>query len=269
MEPDTRPLACVTGASSGIGAAFAERLARDHCDVVMVARRRDRLDTLAQSLRDRYGITAEVFAADLSRPDEIRAVEARIAVASALDFLINNAGFGAYMPFTSLAPDLAEELINVKVLAVTRLTRAALPGMIARGRGAIVNVSSRFAFTGGMGATPLPKRATYAATKAYLNTFTRLLASELEGTGVQVQALCPSVVRTEFHQRMGMDPTQFRSVTIMQPDQVVEASLAGLRLGEVICMPTLGDPALLQEWEASERSVVEGSGGGIAPRYET
>ncbi len=203
MTTTNRPRALVTGASSGIGAAFAERLARDQYDLIVVARRRDRLSELAQRLQETHHIHVEVMAIDLARPDELRTVEQRISEDAALEFLINNAGFGGYMPFTTLDPDRAEELIHVQVLAVTRLTRAALPGMIARGHGAIINVSSRLAFTGSLASPPLPKRAVYAATKAYINTFTQILHDELQGTGVKVQALCPGVVATEFHEKSG------------------------------------------------------------------
>src|SRR5512140_6232 len=133
-----RSRALITGASSGIGAAFAERLAHDQFDLILVARRRDRLAALAQKLQNEYHVSVEVLAADLSKHTDLLTVENRITEEANLEMLINNAGFGGYMPFISLEPDRAEELINVQVLAVTRLTRAALPGMIERKRGAII-----------------------------------------------------------------------------------------------------------------------------------
>src|SRR5215216_5194375 len=136
-----RPHALVTGASSGIGQAFAERLAQDGYDLIIVARRGDRLQSLATQLRTKHHANVEVMAADLSKPDELRAVEQRIGGDTAVELLVNNAGFGAYMPFVQLDPDQAEDLITVQVIAVMRLTRAALPGMIARGHGSIINVS--------------------------------------------------------------------------------------------------------------------------------
>jgi len=172
------------------------------------------------------------------------------------------------MPFVALDLDRAEELIRLQVLAVTRLTRAVLPGMISRGHGAIINVSSRLAWSAALPSPPLPKRAIYAASKAYINAFTQLLHDELQGTGVQVQALCPGVVRTEFHAQMGMDVERLPAVALTTPEAVVEASLAGLRLGEVICVPTLDDPALLRQVDASQRQVLEHSmSGSIAERY--
>jgi short-subunit dehydrogenase len=262
--------ALVTGASSGLGAAFAERLARDGYDLILVARRRDRLDSLAKKLEAEHHVQVDVLAADLSKPADIRKVEKRLAEDQALSLLVNNAGFGAYMPFVELDPDRAEELINVQVLAVTRLTRAALPGMIQRAQGAIINVSSRLGFSRSITADRLPKRATYAGTKAFINTFTQILQGELEGTGVRVQALCPGVVQTEFHERVGVDPNRIPAEIVMSPEDVVTASLAGLKSGEVVCVPALDDPAALtQIWE-SERKMLEQSGSkNLAKRYIT
>ncbi len=262
-----RPVALVTGASSGIGAAFAERLARDGHDLIIVARRRQRLEALAERLRAEHGVSVDTLAADLSRSGELAAVEQRTVDEGALALLVNNAGFGAYMPFQDLDPDRAEEQIRLQVIAVTRLTRAALPGMLARRRGAIINVSSRLAFSGPLSSPPLPKRATYAATKAYINTFTQILADDLAGTGVQVQALCPGLVTTEFHQTMQFDPARLQ-LPMMQPADLVDASLAGLRLGEVICVPGLDDPAILEGLAAAQRELLAKSGSSVpAERY--
>src|SRR5215212_11737927 len=162
MLNNMKPRALVTGASSGLGAAFAERLAQDGYDLIVVARRRDRLESLAEQLNSKYHSNVEVIVADLSKPDDLLTVEKRIAADNMLELLVNNAGFGGYMPFVELDPDKATELVNLKVLGVTRLTRAALPGMIARRHGSIINVSSRLAFSGSMGSTQLPKRAVYA-----------------------------------------------------------------------------------------------------------
>lgn len=270
MTTGTRSHALITGASSGIGAAFAEQLAGNGYDLIIVARRRDRLDALAEQLQAGHPVSIEVVAADLSQPNELRTVEERIVEESALDLLVNNAGFGGYMPFVELNPDKAEELINLKVLAVTRLTRAALPAMIARGRGSIINVSSRLAFSGSMGSSQLPKRATYAGANAFINIFTQLLQSELDGTGVQVQALCPGVVQTEFHERVGIDPSRYPAAIVMKPEEVVQASLAGLKLGEVICVPALEDSSLLTQNQENKRRFFELTrSGSIAERYRS
>lgn len=266
----TRPRALVTGASSGIGTAFAERLAKDGYDLIIVARRRDKLEELAQRLQENDKVSVEVLVVDLSKPDSLRAVEGQIAEDSALEMLVNNAGFGGYMPFAELDPDKAEELINLKVLAVTRLTRAALPGMLSHGRGSIINVSSRLAFSGPLGSARLPTRATYAGANAYINTFSQLLQSELEGTGVQVQALCPGVVATEFHSHVGTDSSRFPAAIVMQADELVDASLKGLKLGEVICIPAMEDAELLTQIQESQKRFFEQSrSGAVASRYRS
>jgi short-subunit dehydrogenase len=267
-KTENRPRALVTGASSGIGAAFAERLSRDGYDLVIVARRREKLAELAGKLQAEHGVHVEVLAADLSRKKDLGAVEKRIAADPDLELLVNNAGFGGYLPFAELDPDRAEELINLQVLAVARLTRAALTGMIARGRGAIVNVSSRLAFSGSLGSGQLPKRATYVGTKAFINAFTQLLQSELEGTGVQAQALCPGVVETEFHSHVGTDSSRFPAGIVMKPEEVVQACLAGLKLGEAICVPGLEDTGFLKRIQEDERKFFEDSRSGtLASRY--
>ena len=257
-------VALVTGASVGIGAAFAERLARDGYELVVVARRRDRLEELAKRLTELRGVAVEVLAADLTVPAELRAVEERISREPSLEMVVNNAGFGGYAPFVELDPDVAESLIRLHVIALTRLTRAALPVMIARGRGAVVNVSSRLAFSGPLQGPFLPKRAVYAGAKAFINTFTQVLAGELTGTGVQVQALCPGIVRTEFHLIQGMDPNRFPPAMVMLPDEVVDASLEGLRSGDVICIPALDDPSLLSAVDEADRRLFEGTTSGTA-----
>jgi uncharacterized protein len=262
-----RPRALVTGASSGIGAAFAERLARDGYDLVLVARRRQRLQELAQRLKG-DGAAVDVLAADLTQGEQLRMVEKRISEDSALEMLVNNAGFGGYAPFAELDPGVAEGLIRLHVVAVTRLARAALPGMIARGRGAVVNVSSRLAFSGSLEGAFLPKRAVYAGAKAYINTFTEVLANELRGTGVKVQVLCPGVVRTEFHVVQGMDPGRFSPDLVMTAQDVVQASLAALESDDVICVPGLARSERVTEVHEAERRLFEDSTGGtLADRY--
>jgi uncharacterized protein len=265
-----RPRALVTGASSGLGAAFAARLAREGYNLVIVARRRESLEALARQLEEKHAVKVQVHAADLTQPGELRAVEERLAQDPALELLVNNAGFGGFMPFVDLDADRAEELIRLQVIAVTRLTRAILPGMIARGRGTIINVSSRLAFSGSLAAPAMPKRATYSGTKAYINTFTQLLHGELEGTGVKVQALCPGVVRTEFHEHVGVNPDSFPTGLVMSPEDVVQASIAGLERGEVICVPALEDESLLTRVDESQRQLFEQSrSGSLAARYRS
>jgi short-subunit dehydrogenase len=238
--------------------------------LIVVARRHEKLEEVAQRLNQNHGADVDVLVADLSKSDSLHAVEKRIVEEPELDLLVNNAGFGGYMPFVDLDPDQAEELINLKVLVVTRLTRAALPGMIARGRGSIINVSSRLSFSAPLGSTQLPKRATYAAANAYINTFSQLLQSELEGTGVQVQALCPGVVATEFHSHVGTDSSRFPAAIVMQAGDLVDASLKGLKLGEVVCVPAMEDAELLiQVQESQKRFFEQTRSGAVASRYKS
>jgi len=225
--------ALITGASSGIGMAFAERLARDEFEVVVVARRVDRLNALARRLRRTHGAVVEPLAVDLGDPVELRVVEKMIAEDDALQLLVNNAAFGTSGPFAELDIDREEAEIRLNVLAPVRLTHAALPGMIARGKGAIINVSSLGAFQ------PMPFTATYGASKAYLNSFTEALYEELRDTGVRVQALSPGFTRTAFQKNAGMDTSTLPDFTLLTPEAVVEESLAALESGTLVCVPGL------------------------------
>lgn len=225
--------ALVTGASTGLGAVFATALASQQYDLTIVARNRERLEALAEHLRQSYGVAVEVVVADLTKAVALRTVEERVAADQSLELLINNAGFGTTGPFTTLDPEGEEAEIRLNVIALMRLTRAALPGMIARNRGAIINVSSLAAFV------PGPYDATYAATKAFVNSFTEALHEELRGTRVRVQALCPGFTYTEFQQRAGMDVSTIPTGLWMTPEAVVAASLAALRRGQLVCVPGL------------------------------
>ncbi len=219
----------ITGATAGIGAAFARRLADDGHDLVLVARDGKRLEERAQELRRRHGVRVQVLAADLSTEEGIAAVESRLADrAEPVDVLVNNAGFGNRGAF--LDAPVAEELTMLKVHceAVLRLTYAAAEAMRERGRGFVVNVASVAAF--------LP-RGTYAASKAWVVRFTQGAARELAGTGVRLMALCPGFVRTEFHQRAGMDASGIPDWAWLDGDKVVAAALRDLAVGKVVSVP--------------------------------
>lgn len=262
----TRPRALVTGASAGIGAAYAGRLAREGYDLVLVARRRERLEQLAERLHREAHVHAEVLAADLADAGALARVEARLAGDESLALLVNNAGFGAYRPFAQVEADVVDSLINVHVRAVARLTRAALPGMIRRGTGGVINVASLLAFSGSMPPNPLPHRATYAGAKAFIVTFTQALAGEIAGTGVRVQVCLPGVVATEFHTVQGMDFSQRPRMTA---DDVVAASLAAFARSEVTCIPGLDDASLLDRL-AELQGAIFGSANkpALARRYQ-
>ncbi|TPK78151.1 SDR family oxidoreductase [Mesorhizobium sp. B2-4-17] len=258
-------VAVITGASSGIGKAFTERLASDGYDIVLVARRRDRLESVAREIKA-GGASAETIVADLALSEGLDKVEQRIR-AGDVSLLVNNAGFQTYMPFVDLSIDRAEEEVAVQVTAVMRLSHAALPAMIARGEGAIINVSSLLSFSGSLNSPFMPKRSVYAATKAFVTTFSELLAAELQGKGVRVQALCPAVVRTEFHDIDGK-PVLRPNVPVMEPADVVKASLAGLRRGDTICIPALGERGRLSAVADANRALFDGGRGAeLASRY--
>ncbi len=194
-------LALVTGASSGIGNAFAKRLAADGYDLVVVGRRLDRLEELAASLPERR---VRVLVADLATDDGVDAV-ADVYATEPQSLLVNNAGVAHYTPLAQLPADKARELVHVKVVAPTMLTRATVPGMQARGEGRIINVAGMLAFSGPAPPSSMAKRAVYAGTLAHLVAMSQTLSAELEGTGITVQVLCPGVVATEFHERQGLD----------------------------------------------------------------
>jgi uncharacterized protein len=263
MAPE-RDRALITGASAGIGEAFAERLAHQGYDLIITARRRERLDALAERLRKETGVEVDVIAADLADPAGLKAVETRAASDDRLTLLINNAGFGGYRPFAELDPDVAEDLVGVHVTATVRLSRAVLPGMVARRRGAIVNIASL------LGSGPLPQRVTYGAAKSFMVTFTQLLAGELAGGYVRAMVVCPGVVKTEFHEVQSMDMSHLPR---MSAEDIVTATLAGLEAGEIVCIPSLEDRGLIEKLGEAERSLFGASRPGegeplrLAERY--
>lgn len=224
-----RPTALVTGASSGIGKAFAERLAADGYDVVLVARDRERLETLAERLRADRSVQAEVLVADLADPAQRQRVEQRLGDGAPVDLLVNNAGYATPGEFADTPPEVLTANLEVNVGAVLALTRAALPGMQRRGRGAIVNVSSIAGFLPGRGSV-------YGAGKAYVTTLSQSLALSAAEHGVRVMALCPGYTKTEFHQRIGQERSG-PGWLWMDADQVVDVALADLARGRVLSIP--------------------------------
>jgi len=222
--------ALITGATAGIGAAFAEILAEEGTDLVVVARSTERLAALAERLSAQHGIEVEVLPADLATDEGCRAVTARLTDPSTpIDLLVNNAGFGLNRDF--VGGDLAgeERLLDVLVRATLRLTHAALPGMVDRGCGIVINVSSI------AGWVPL---GTYSAAKAWVTVFTEGLASELAGSGVTATAVCPGLTRTEFHERADMDVRALPGWTWLAARRVACEGLRDARAGRVISVPS-------------------------------
>ena len=255
--------AVVTGASSGIGREFACRLGTEGVSVVLVGRDRGRLESVAAEVSAAGG-AAELVVADLADEAALRALEERLARAK-LDLLVNAAGLARFGQVAELERDQSELLVRVNILGLMRLTQAALPGMVARGSGAIINVSSLMAFDDRPGWTP------YVATKAFVIRFTENLAVELHGSGVRVQVLCAGPVRrTEFFARAGFDSTVLPDEVLMDPEAVVEASLAALGRGELLCVPGLPDPAAIEDHRLARLRVLsEGRRGALAERYRS
>jgi short-subunit dehydrogenase len=253
-------LALVTGASSGIGKAFAERLAADGYDLIVVGRRKERLDELAATLAD---VRVEVVVADLSTDAGIDVV-ADLAATRELSMLVNNAGVAHYMPLADLPVEKARELMQVKVVAPTVLTRAAVPGMIDRGAGTIINVAGMIAFAGPAPQSVTPRRAIYGGSLAYTVALAQTLHAELEGTGVNVHVVCPGVVATEFHTVQGMD---LSAIPRMSPQDVVTAALAGIALGETVSAPGVEDYGLLEAVFGADLAAFGGQSVQLASRY--
>ncbi len=254
-------LALVTGASSGIGRAFALRLGGEGFDIVAVGRRRDRLDELAAALP---GVEVRAVVADLGTDAGVELV-AGVCADEDVTMLVNNAGVAHYMPFTELPADRASELLHVKVIAPTMLARAAAPGMVARGEGTIINVSGMLAFSGPASLEELPlRRAVYTATLAHIVALSQALHEELKPHGVVVQALCPGIVATEFHERQGLDVS---SVPRMSAEDVVSASLRGLQAGEIVCAPGVDRPELLAAVFDADLAAFRAQSPELAQRY--
>ncbi|WP_336205597.1 SDR family NAD(P)-dependent oxidoreductase [Nonomuraea sp. LPB2021202275-12-8] len=222
------PTALITGATAGIGAAFARRLAADGFTLVLVARDESRLAEAADRLKLRYGVTVEVLPADLATDSGLSQVEARCR--EGVDLLVNNAGFGH--PGSLLETPVEDELRMLKVHceAVLRLTLAALPGMRRRGRGAVINVGSVAGFF---------TRGTYSATKAWVLNFSESVAAEVGGPHLKVMALCPGFVRTEFHQRASADMSGTPGILWLKADKVVDEAMRDLALGKRVSIPSL------------------------------
>ncbi len=235
---ENKGTAIVTGASSGIGAVYADRLAGQGYDLVLVARRADRLEELAEKLRYAYGHKVGVISADLADDNDVRRVEQAIAADDSVTLLVNNAGLGGAQVVATADADVAERMIKVNVIALTRLTRAVLPGLIARNRGAIVNIASVLAFDTSFGGI-------YSGTKAYVVNFTEALQREVAGTEVKVQVVLPGATRTDFWEAAGSDINNVPQEIVMSADDLVDAALVGLGRGEAVTAPGLADAAKL------------------------
>ncbi|TXH38749.1 MAG: SDR family oxidoreductase [Rhodospirillaceae bacterium] len=256
--------ALITGASSGIGAIYADRLARRGYNLILVARNRQRLDDLARRLADETGRTIEVMAADLSDKAGLAGVQHVLRTDSSITLLVNNAGFGAMAPLLDTDVDKMTNMIDLNVTALTRLTYAAVPGFVARGGGTVVNIASIVAIA------PELLNGVYGASKAFVLAFSRSLKHELADKNIRVQAVAPGATATEFWDILGNPVDRLPSEMVMRAEDMVDAALAGLDQGEFLTIPALPDSADLDAYEAARQKLMPNlSRSEPAARYRT
>ena len=240
---NTKGVALITGASSGIGAVYADRLAKRGYDLILVARNQDRLQALAARLVRETGRSVETLQADLTQSADLARIEAQLRTNSAITLLVNNAGFGAVTPLVASDIDKMSEMITLNVTAPMRLAYAAAPGFVARGQGALINIASIVAIA------PERLNGVYGGSKAFVLAFTQSLQHELADKGVQVQAVLPGATATEFWDVAGHPVENFPTSFVMSAEDMVDAALSGFDQGEVVTIPALPDQA---EWDAYE-----------------
>jgi len=258
----TKGTAAITGASSGIGAIYADRLARRGHDLLLVARNGERLAALAQRITSETGRSVETVKADLTTPTELRRVEEILRGNAEISMLVNNAGVGATAPLVASNVDEMEEMIHLNVTALTRLTYAAAAPFLARGKGTIINVASAVAVA------PEILNGVYGATKAFVLALTQSLLHELADKGLRIQAVLPGATATEFWDIAGTPVHQLPAQIVMSADDLVDAALAGLDLGETITIPSLPKRTDWDRYEAARRALAEAIPNAIAaPRY--
>lgn len=235
--------ALITGATSGIGAAFAEEFAGRGYNLLITGRRAEKLEAVARRLRDTYAVAVEVRIIELSDREKVHGFCRELAQRDDIEALVNNAGFGFNEYFAKGELDVWEKMTETQVLAPLAITHAVLPAMIKRDEGIIINVSSDGAFL------LAPKNTAYSATKSFLKTFTECLHIELMDTHIRVEALCPGLTKTDFHEKMGMPQSRQRNkgiITWGEPAQVARAAMHALDKGKVLCIPTFGERILIR-----------------------
>jgi hypothetical protein len=251
--PSALGTAVVTGASAGIGKVYAERLAARGHDLLLVARREDRLAALATELRAKHGVAAAILVADLARPTDLDRVAAAIAEDARITIVVNNAGLANFAPVAAGAPAAFEEMTDVNVRAVVHLSIAAVGAFTKRDRGTLVNIGSVLGF----GA--LPGGTGYSGTKGYVLNFTRGLQEEVAGTNVFVQLVLPAATATDIWDLSGRPLSSLDPATVMPVDDLVDAALAGLDLREPVTLPTVEDAQLLADYDAARVKLLAAS----------
>lgn len=241
--------AVITGASTGIGAIYADRLARRGYDLVLVARSTDRLQALAERLRAAYGRVVRTVGADLTKDADLRRVEALLRDDAGITLLVNNAGVGGAGALLDSDAGKMQDMIALNVTALTRLTYAAAPGFAARGKGSFINIASIVAIA------PEALNGVYGGSKAYVLAFSQSLRHELAGKGVRVQAVLPGATATDFWDTAGVPLAHLPKEWVMRADDMVDAALAGYDQGEFVTIPALEDGAKWDVYEAARQAM--------------
>jgi len=249
VSKQSKGTALVTGASSGIGAVYADRLASRGYDLILVARNRDRLNALANAISDKTGRSVEVLVADLNSQEELHQVETVLRTDESITLLVNNAGFGSASPLVESDIEKMEEMISLNVTALTRLTYAVAPGLVRRGGGTIINIASIVGFR------PEILNGVYGGTKAFVLAFSQSLRHELADKNIQIQVVCPGATATEFWPLAGVPADYLPNEIVMSAEGMVDASLAGLDQGEFVTIPALEDANDWDQYEAARQSL--------------
>jgi short-subunit dehydrogenase len=247
---NTKGTALITGASSGIGAVYADRLARRGYDLILVARNRDRLDALAKRLAGETGRAVDIVAADLADKADLGRIETLLRTDTRITMLVNNAGVAAITPLLDSDVEKMDDMITLNVRALTRLTYAAAPGLVARGGGTIINTASIVAVG------PEILNGVYGASKAYVLAFSQSLHKELADKNVRIQAVLPGATATDLWAKAGRPVEHLPSEIVMSTDDMVDAALAGLDHGELVTIPALPDVADWQAYEAARQKLM-------------
>jgi uncharacterized protein len=246
---EVKGTALITGASSGIGALYADRLARQGYDLILVARNAAKLDQVAETIRAATGQKVDVLAADLAKAGDLRLIEARLANDRSITLLVNNAGIGSTARALDADVDTMSSMVALNVEALMRLTYAALPAFVARGRGTIVNIASIVAVA------PEVLNGVYGGSKAFVLAFSQNLHHELENTGVRVQVVLPGATATNFWDIAGTPVEHLPSEIVMRADQLVDAALTGLARGEFATIPSLHTESRWDAFEAARQAM--------------
>ncbi|WP_458371104.1 SDR family NAD(P)-dependent oxidoreductase [Pseudomonas fluorescens] len=262
MALSSKGTALITGASSGIGAVYADRLARQGYDLILVARSQGKLNALASHLSDETGRTVEVVAADLTNKADSLRVEQILRSDASITLLVNNAGVGAVMPLLASPVDDMDAMINLNVTALMRLAYAAVPGFVARGTGTVINIASIVAIA------PEILNGVYGGTKSFVLSLSQSMQHELADKGVRIQAVLPGATATDFWSEAGNPVENLPQEIVMSAEDMVDAALAGLAAGEVVTIPGLHDGSQWDRYEAQRRTLSGLFGNCVAaPRY--